>query len=103
MYPQGEEHDCAGASADGGGGEGLSLAEPGDREFMPESPAECFCLSAPTGDSVPVPGGCGGAAGQDEGLPGALEGSLDGEAERVRSEAGVALWWELGSLNSYPE
>lgn len=33
----------------------------------------------------------------------ALEGSLDGEAERVRSEAGVALRRELGSLNSYLE
>uniref|UniRef100_M3YIZ8 RING-type E3 ubiquitin transferase n=1 Tax=Mustela putorius furo TaxID=9669 RepID=M3YIZ8_MUSPF len=33
----------------------------------------------------------------------ALEGSLDREAERVRSEAGVALRRELGSLNSYLE
>ncbi|XP_053527660.1 tripartite motif-containing protein 72-like isoform X1 [Artibeus jamaicensis] len=33
----------------------------------------------------------------------ALEGSLDREAERVRSEAGVALQRELGSLNSYLE
>lgn len=33
----------------------------------------------------------------------ALEGSLDREAERVRSEAGVALRKELGSLNSYLE
>ncbi|XP_045704771.1 LOW QUALITY PROTEIN: tripartite motif-containing protein 72-like, partial [Phyllostomus hastatus] len=33
----------------------------------------------------------------------ALEGSLDSEAERVRSEAGVALRRELGSLNSYLE
>ena len=33
----------------------------------------------------------------------ALEGSLDREAEHVRSEAGVALRRELGSLNSYLE
>lgn len=33
----------------------------------------------------------------------ALEGSLDREAERVRSEAGLALRRELGGLNSYLE
>lgn len=33
----------------------------------------------------------------------ALEGSLDREAERVRSDAGLALRRELGGLNSYLE
>lgn len=33
----------------------------------------------------------------------ALEGSLDREAERVRTEAGQALRRELGGLNSYLE
>lgn len=40
------------------------------------SPAKWFCLSAPAGDGASVPRSCGGAAGQDAGVPGCPGGLL---------------------------
>lgn len=103
VHAQGEECGCAGTSADGGGGEGLSTAGPGDWASAWGSQPSAFACLLPQETVRQFRGAVGEQLGKMRVFLAALEGSLDREAERVRGEAGVALRRELGSLNSYLE